>query len=273
LFFLRRSVDFSEYWQKLTNINLGYFALAVVAFNLSKIIAAFRLNYYYKMADVVVSAKFNVKLYYVGMFFNTFMPGSIGGDAYKVFFLKQHYDTKTKYLVSASLLDRLSGLCLLVVLGLGFLLFSSIQNPFEGFKPLVIAAMILALPVFYLFKKLLFKRFTGNFLKTSWLSFWVQVGQAVSAFFLLKGFGVSESHWDYLAVFMASSAASALPAPPGGIGLREWVMSDGVQLMNSGLDANLAAAFATSFFLVIAVTALIGVYFFFSIRKPKKANK
>src|SRR6476646_11862338 len=52
----------------------------------------------------------NIKLYWMGMFYNLFLPGSISGDAYKVVLLKKRYDSSYKKTSAAVLLDRFSGL-------------------------------------------------------------------------------------------------------------------------------------------------------------------
>ncbi len=39
------------------------------------------------------------------MFYNLFLPGGIGGDAYKGYVLKKKYEVKTKSVVSILVLD------------------------------------------------------------------------------------------------------------------------------------------------------------------------
>jgi len=60
--------------------------------------------------------------YYIGMFYNLFLPGSVGGDAYKVFLLHEQGVGRTKPLILATLLDRLSGLAMLALLTFGLIL-------------------------------------------------------------------------------------------------------------------------------------------------------
>ena len=56
--------------------------------------------------------------YFSGMFFNLFMPTSIGGDVMKVFFISRGKGAREKILASYSVLaDRLLGLCSLLVMG------------------------------------------------------------------------------------------------------------------------------------------------------------
>lgn len=51
-----------------------------------------------------------MKLYWLGMFYNLFLPGSISGDAYKIVILKRRYNAPYKKTSAAVLLDRFNGL-------------------------------------------------------------------------------------------------------------------------------------------------------------------
>lgn len=57
-----------------------------------------------------------VRLFYLGLFFNTFLPGSVGGDAVKALALIGRGEPKTAALFSV-ILDRLSGLIALLIMG------------------------------------------------------------------------------------------------------------------------------------------------------------
>ena len=48
-------------------------------------------------------------LCYVGMFYNLFLPGGIGGDAYKVYQLRKYHQGRTFAIVQAMIFDRLNG--------------------------------------------------------------------------------------------------------------------------------------------------------------------
>ena len=122
LYFVFRIVDPQSIFQAFFTSHPGYLLLALFAFNLSKIVAAFRLNRFYKVIGVSLTDRYNLMLYYIGMFYNLFLPGSVGGDAYKVFLLHEQGVGRTKPLILATLLDRLSGLALLALLTFGLIL-------------------------------------------------------------------------------------------------------------------------------------------------------
>lgn len=76
-----------------------------------------------------------VKLYFVGLFFNNFMPGNVGGDVKKIYDVCKQGDQKTVGgSVTATFFDRLFGLFFLNVLALGvgalFFIYDPAQRPF-----------------------------------------------------------------------------------------------------------------------------------------------
>src|SRR5260370_40827739 len=77
---------------------------------LSKLFSALRLNIYFRSIHIHLPEWANIKLYWLGMFYNLFLPGSISGDAYKVILLKRKFNTSYKKTSAAVLMDRFSGL-------------------------------------------------------------------------------------------------------------------------------------------------------------------
>ncbi len=258
LYFVFRKIDLEEALHALTNVNVGLFILAFLAFNLSKIIAAFRFKAFLQPIDVHISDGYNIRLLYIGMFYNLFLPGSIGGDGYKIYLLKQQQDVKTKHLVSATLLDRISGLVILVVMAGIFLLFSTFSLSLPYFDTLVVLAILLAIPLYFLLVKIVFPLFVPAFFSTSHYSFWVQAGQVLSAVLLLMSLSVSSYYLDYLTLFMISSVVAVLPFTIGGVGARELVFLYGFSYLN--IDKETAITFTILFFLVTALTSLAGLF-------------
>src|SRR5215213_8241753 len=115
--YISTKIDFSQTWKALLKANWGWLLLAVLFYALSKLISAFRLNIYFKSIGLKLSKWDNIKLYWLGMFYNLFLPGAISGDAYKVIILNRTHQAPYKKTSAAVLLDRFSGL-----LGLGVLL-------------------------------------------------------------------------------------------------------------------------------------------------------
>src|SRR5215831_11435949 len=108
--YISKKIDFHAAREAFLKANWWWLFLAVVLLMLSKLFSAFRLNIYFRNIHLHLPEWRNIKLYWLGMFYNLFLPGSISGDAYKVVLLKKKYDSSYKKTSAAVLLDRFSGL-------------------------------------------------------------------------------------------------------------------------------------------------------------------
>lgn len=61
----------------------------------------------------------------IGSFFNLFLPSSVGGDFFRAWYLGKHENTGVSLAATTTLIDRISGLSALMVLGLFCSFFSS----------------------------------------------------------------------------------------------------------------------------------------------------
>src|ERR1041384_8182811 len=109
LWYVSKKIDFHQLSQTLWSANWFFLAAAVLLYMISKVAAAFRLNIYFKNINIHLSQITNLKLYWLGLFYNLFLPGSISGDAYKVIVLTKKYSIPYKKTTAAVLLDRFSG--------------------------------------------------------------------------------------------------------------------------------------------------------------------
>jgi len=271
LYFVFKKIAVDEFVETIRKGDFFYLFLALLTFNASKLISAFRLNNFFKAIHLNLSTNFNLRLYWVGMFYNLFLPGSIGGDGYKVYLLHQFSGIKLKSIVTATFLDRTSGMVFLLFIAIILILFSSLSVPIPYFNYLLILALLLLIPVYYLAVKILFPAFLGIFLQTGLQAMFVQLGQVLCAFFLLLSLSVNTGFTDYLALFMVASVASVLPITIGGVGLREAVvLLWGTKYLN--VDETTSIAFTLSFFMVTACTSLIGLFFLLGIDKKAEES-
>ncbi|WP_310102878.1 lysylphosphatidylglycerol synthase transmembrane domain-containing protein [Algoriphagus sp. 4150] len=259
LFLVFRKIDTDQLWQITKTIHWIWLAPAILTFALSKLFTAFRLNLYFKNINLNIPEKLNVKLYLIGMFYNLFLPGGIGGDGYKVYLLNKHYRTPVKPLVQASLLDRLGGLIAIVFLLLVLILPADLPLPYGSSVPwnlLIGIATLLVFPIFWLIQKLMFKSFLPSFWKANGWSMAGQVTQLVCAWFILKSLGVTENFLAYQLVFLLSSIVAVLPLTIGGVGARELVFV--YAHTYAGIEETTAVAFSLIFFLITAAVSLVG---------------
>lgn len=93
----------------------GLVALAVAAFMVAGLILSVRYWLLLRIQDIYISRFESLRLTFLGMFFNYFMPGSVGGDLVKAYYVAKHTPRKAAVLVSV-FVDRMLGLTELVVL-------------------------------------------------------------------------------------------------------------------------------------------------------------
>lgn len=83
------------------------------------VIRAFRWQVLLRALDLQVGFRRLVHLYFVGSFFNAFLPTGFGGDVVRILELAQ--DTRTPAAIGTVLVDRMTGLLVLFVAALGAL--------------------------------------------------------------------------------------------------------------------------------------------------------
>jgi len=269
LYFVFKKIDIKECWTVLKETNFLYFLLALLFYVLSQFISSLRLLAYYKVAGVNITKGVNFKLYTVGMFYNLFLPGGIGGDGYKVFLLKKNDKTlKTKELIKASILDRFSGLSALCFFMIVLMLVSSFLVIFNIEAYWFYILLTLVVPVSYFFIKYFFTSFVAVFMTAFLQSLLIQILQLASAILLLKSLALWSSLQtviDYLCLFLTSSLALIFPFFHGGIGAREYVFLEGSKLLS--LKPEFGLAFSASFFVMNLFVSAIGVIYLSSIEK------
>ena len=264
IYFIFTKIDLQDVLQALRKSNPLYLVLAIVFFVLSKGIAALRLNLYFHQIGARITQMSNFKLYLQGMFYNLFLPGGIGGDAYKGYVIQKEYQTGTKKVVSVLLLDRLSGMLLLFLYACFLALIST--NPFfKGFMGLIIAAIPLSMVVFWWMNWKFFSYTLPIFWKSIGFSALVQLAQLVCVLCILQSLSIKLDVIEYLFVFLVSSIVSVIPLTIGGIGSREVTFLYGAKWL--GLDASTSIGISFTFFLITALISLLGIVYHF--RKPK----
>jgi uncharacterized membrane protein YbhN (UPF0104 family) len=261
LYLVFRKIDTNQLLEITKTIQWLWLIPAVILFMLSKVATAIRLNQYFKNIGLQLSEKLNFRLYLIGMFYNLFLPGGIGGDGYKIYLLNKYFKTPVKKLLQAALLDRLGGLVAIVFLLFGFFLLVEIEVDFletSGWNGLMVAGLILTLPSFWLLQKLVFRDFLPSFWSANAWSMAGQIAQLICAWFILWSLGITENILSYQLVFLLSSIVAVLPLTIGGVGARELVFIYAHTYV--GISETAAVAFSLIFFLISAVVSLLGVF-------------
>jgi uncharacterized membrane protein YbhN (UPF0104 family) len=188
------------------------------------------------------------------MFYNLFLPGGIGGDAYKVILLNRRQNHPAKKLTAAVLLDRISGVAGLGILAAGyyFLIYKGFQNSY-----FVLALIIPGFVIYYIFVKKLFPSFLKSFLSTLLLGLAVQFLQVLCAYALIASINISANTNQYIFLFLLSSIVAILPFTIGGLGAREVVFLWGSEQFK--LDSHQSIYISILFYLITVVVSIVGL--------------
>lgn len=270
LYLVFRKVDILEVLHTYGESNIPLLITGLIVFILSQLVSSFRLNNFLRIVGIRITEASNMKLFLLGMYYNLFLPGGIGGDGYKIYFLNQKFNIKAKQIFWAILLDRVNGLTALVSLG-GIL--AVFLSPLGSFRFLGLLIIPLALLSNYLFVKKLFQQFSRIIPLAMVQSFMKALLQLICAFFILISFGDTMAWFSYLFLFLVSSIVAMFPITIGGVGAREVVFLYGAEILN--LDVNIALAVSFMFYLMTVLVSFSGIYFTFNTKKlgievPKK---
>ncbi len=257
LYIVLTKTDTAKLIEVISSANLWYLLLAVIVFNISKILNAIRLNRFFRAIGLQLSTAYNIQLYYVGMFYNMFLPGGIGGDGYKIYILKKNHSMKMVNVFNAVFWDRVAGIFALLFLTIILLLPSSFASLHPEYIPAAWIVLAITYPVSWGLTRVLYKQFRNIFTITAIESVLIQAAQTASAMLILLALSLPGHHIDYLAIFLVSTVATVLPITVGGAGAREITFFYSLNYLQ--LEPNTGVALSLIFFAISAVSALAGM--------------
>jgi uncharacterized protein (TIRG00374 family) len=231
--------------------NTKYLWLAVLIFPLTFIITAFRWHELLKALGINMGVALAFVLSMVGAFYNTFLPGSTGGDVFKAIYAARQAPDKRTRAVMSVVVDRAIGLLALIILGGSMAAF---QWQIPECRRVAIGAMviiggtILSLTIFY--TPILRRIFLIDFIlarlpmqkqvtkavevmeiyrRRPMLVFFaliatfpVHITVIVSAAFAGRAFGLPIAWTYYWVVVPVIVLAAAIPISPQGAGVMEF---------------------------------------------------
>lgn len=258
LWYVSTKIDFRVAAMAMARSNWIWLAAALILYIISKVVSAYRLNINFRNIGIHISENENTRLYWLGMFYNLFLPGSISGDAYKVVILSKRLNKPYKKTTAAVLLDRFSGLA-----GLGLILsvYGMITLRQDSWKFILVAGSLLAVALLYFFIKKWLPGFLPGFGSTLTLGVIVQIIQVIAVYCIMLSLDIPVGIHAYLLLFLVSSAASVLPLTIGGLGLREIVFLEGSAYF--GLHQETAILISLLFFFITVIASALGLLFVF----------
>lgn len=258
LYFIFTRLPFKAVLDVLKHANCSFLLFALLLFALSKTLSALRLNLFFHQLGAPLTTTSNLKLYVLGMFYNLFLPGGIGGDAYKGYRIQNEFKPGTKKVVSALILDRLNGLIILFILActLGYLISPA---PWEEWRWVLPALGIFSVLLFWYINRIYFKTLYPIFWPATLYSLGVQLIQLACVWCILQAFNIHTDQWAYLFIFLVSSIVAVLPITIGGIGSREVVFLYGALWL--GLQEDTSVTISLIFFTITALISLTGIWY------------
>ncbi len=112
-------------WDALSGLatSWDYTCIAIVLFVVANLFIAWRLQILINACDLNLSFYSAFKLTFIGLFFNTYLPGATGGDIIKIYYASKGNPGRRAEVVTIMILDRIIGLFGLLLLPLLLLAF------------------------------------------------------------------------------------------------------------------------------------------------------
>lgn len=235
----------------LSEADWRYLLLAVLVIPLVYVITGYRWWLLLQGLEVPIALGRALQINMVGAFYNTFMPGSTGGDVLKAYYAAKNAQEHRTRAVMSVIVDRAIGLIALIIMG-GVA--ASFQWEVPECRRVAMAALVIivtlavgivvvgygpvrrALGLEWVLGKLpmqdkvvkateamrLYKRRPGMVLATLLMSFPVHGTVVVSAMFAGWAFGLNIKPMYYWVVVPTVVLSGALPISPQGAGVMEY---------------------------------------------------
>jgi len=287
--FLLSRMSLDEISHAMESPRWGWLLASLAVYGLSAFGGAYQWSWILKAAGITAPRREIQRLYFIGLFFNNFLPANIGGDAYKIVDLGRR-EHRPHGVFCATLLDRLIGLGALTFVGVLVLTGVSVAGiplPTISLVLIPILVMLFMILAFLLsrrigtqlpglFRRLKMERLAGQLEKITiefglyrprvrWLngiflfSVVVQLLRLATHLLVALGLGFSlspEQALQLLVLIPLVAISLTLPITINGIGLRESVSAN--LFVWAGIAAGQAVAMGVAAYLVQVVFSLQG---------------
>ncbi len=148
LWFLFSNLDFSLIKNIIARTDLVLFLLSFILLAGRNIASALRWKILLEVCCHTTSVMLLTKFYFIGLFFNFFLPTSVGGDIARGYYLYSRGGSKA-VAISSILAERLMGVASLAILSLLGLLWKDEAIPSVELKGVILGFNICLLLVFF----------------------------------------------------------------------------------------------------------------------------
>jgi hypothetical protein len=293
VYFLAR-IHIERFFDTLVSANLSLIALALIVYLLSQAVSAVRWTVLVRPLGIRTPFKDMVSYYLIGMFFNLFAPGTVGGDVSRVYYLVKDQEREdhsrmvpTVNAAMSVLMDRAIGMVVLIWIGAaGLVLFPGYPVPpaIRSLTLLIALGFAACAVLTPLLRRLLPDdghsvivklRLVLRSYRTHWsaivqgivLSLGVHLIQAWMHVLMGRALNLAIPFSFCLIVYPLVGTFAAIPISLNGLGLREagYIFLLGL----IGITTENGVAFGLLLFMIVALDSLIGGIVFLAKKSPK----
>jgi uncharacterized membrane protein YbhN (UPF0104 family) len=238
-----KNIDFSAV--PYSNLSLSIVPVLILYF-ISKFFSMQRLWEVQKLHTLSTPYSYHLRIYLLGMFYNIFLPGGIGGDTYKAYRMNKDFNSSLKLIGTILLVDRGIGFMSILVHLLAIYLLNL------EYSLLILLGGVATYISYFLFLQRL--SFTSPLIEIcSLLSQAFQIG---IVYLLMYSLQIDLNESGYVLLFLLSSIAGMLPLSIGGLGIRESVMLAGAPILHLSLEYAVLIGFL--FYLITLLSSIPG---------------
>ncbi len=281
LYLVFSKISISNFVKEIRVINIKMLTLATLLYLSTMLFSTIRWSYFVKTKKTFMEL---FELYMIGTFFNLFMPGTVGGDVIKAYYLYKEENRKTEPLVSV-FMERYMGLCALFsiasigfIFGYEYVKDTNIPSLFCLVLGLFVIGTLFVLyfPYEKFYSKLERARLTirsyfkdiKTVLVTYCLSLIVQ-GIGVGVVYILgKGLAIDLDLKYFLIFIPLITVISMVPVSFSGFGVREY--SFFYFFGKFGVSEEKAVGLSLMWFFTMIITGIIGMFFYLFKKKQNK---
>jgi glycosyltransferase 2 family protein len=301
LYWLLSSISLNEMRSVMAPIQVHHIVIGLVLQSIALILGCLRWWILLRHVSGPIPLGKVIPSFYLGIFFNHIMPTTVGGDAIRILHMRR-YTSNTKALISSTIMDRITGVMGVLIMGTTAVIAFPVVSSNPGLKTILLISLIFLVGILPLlasapFTKLV-SRLTIRFQhakKRRWLLELTSLCQSyagakkrlVAAFLLTlvlqaltvliyymlgSAIGIQLSLPAYFACISLVFLAGALPVSLGGLGIREGVLVG--LLITLGVDTRLAISLSLLYlFVYLSVSLPGGLVILFSGTTGKNHNE
>jgi uncharacterized protein (TIRG00374 family) len=285
LFLLFKNTDTGLFFETITSINPIFFVLAILLFVTSQVISTYRWSLFLRYGGLDMSYFKLLSLYFIGMFFNNFLPTAVGGDLVKGYFL---YKASGKGGISLAsiFVDRYVGFASLVVLAFIalFLGYSYISDTLLPWFVLLFICLFSLVSLFLWIEKLHnwaffvldkitffninekiekfyqalmnYRKYPQVLMTGLGISLILQTLGVLTFYVISKGFGMTVPLLLFFLFIPLALTVSMIPVSLAGLGLREGAFV--FLFAKIGVSSASALSLSLTWFIVVVISSLFG---------------